>query len=337
MLPDWQRAFGEPVISCHIRKANADFKVSEQLGFELSGDGEHDYLQIEKDGANTAWVARGLAKYAGITASDVGFAGLKDRHAVTSQWFSIRRPAGDKADWLKLELEGVRVMREGRHQRKLRRGAHTGNHFRVALRNITEIRSGLPVRLVEIRDRGVPNYFGEQRFGRDGGNLGLARELFAGRRLSRGNRSMALSAARSYLFNEILQDRVINGTWNTLLPGDCASLDGSGSIFPVDGVDAELRRRSDEFDIHPSGPLWGAGSLQSGADVAERETLLVSRFPELRDGLANARVEQARRALRQTVRDFSWEQDGDTLWLRFYLLRGAYATAVLREIAAYSS
>ena len=197
VLPDWQRAFGEPVASCHIRKANADFQVSEQLGFELSGDGEHDYLQIEKDGANTAWVARGLAKHAGIAASDVGFAGLKDRHAVTKQWFSVRRPAGNKADWMKLDLTGVRVLQEGRHRRKLRRGAHAGNRFRVALRNLTETRGGLRERLAEIRDAGVPNYFGEQRFGRDGGNLGLAGDLFAGRRLSRGKRGMALSAARS--------------------------------------------------------------------------------------------------------------------------------------------
>ncbi len=335
VLPDWQRAFGEPVASCHIRKANADFQVSEQLGFELSGDGEQDYLQIEKDGANTAWVAHGLAKYAGIAASDVGFAGLKDRHAVTKQWFSARRPAGNKADWLKLDMTGVRVLQEGRHRRKLRRGAHAGNRFRVALRNLTETRGGLRERLAEIRDAGVPNYFGEQRFGRDGGNLGLAGDLFAGRRLSRGKRGMALSAARSFLFNHILEDRVRSGTWNSLLPGDCASLDGSGSIFHVSGVDDELLRRSDELDIHPSGGLWGAGSVLSDGDIAEREKSVVSHFPELVHGLANERLEHARRALRLAVREFAWERDGDTLWLQFYLVRGGFATAVLREIARY--
>lgn len=337
VLPDWRRAFGEPVLSCHIKKTNSDFQVSEQLGFELSGDGEHDYLEIEKDGANTAWVARGLAKFAGIAGSDVGFAGLKDRHAVTTQWFSVRRPAGDKAGWPKLELEGVRVLQEGRHQRKLRRGAHTGNRFRLALRDITETSGDLSERLLKIRDAGVPNYFGEQRFGRGGGNLGMARDHFAGRRLSRGNRSMALSAARSFLFNQILEDRVRSGDWNMLLTGDCANLDGSGSIFHVTDVDDELRRRSDELDIHPSAALWGAGSLQSSGDIAEREKRVVSRFPELMQGLTNERLEQARRALRLAVRDFSWEQDGDTLWLQFYLVRGAFATVVLREIATYEN
>jgi len=231
LLPDWQRAFGEPVASCIIRSENADFQVNEQLGFELSGDGEHDYLKTEKDGVNTAWVAEGLAKYAGIRVSEVGFAGLKDRNAVTTQWFSVRRPAGSRADWMKLDLEGIRVLEVARHQRKLRRGAHRGNHFRIALKHLTAACEGLDDRLTTVRRAGVPNYFGEQRFGRDGGNLGLARDLFAGQRLSRSKRGFALSAARSFLFNHILEDRVRDDTWSTLQSGDCANLDGSASIF----------------------------------------------------------------------------------------------------------
>lgn len=336
-LPNWQRAIGEPVLACRIKKENADFQLSERLGFGLSGDGEHDYLQIEKEGANTSWVASGLARFAAIAVSDVGFAGLKDRHAVTTQWFSVRRPAGHRADWLKLDLEGVRVLQVDRHRRKLRRGAHSGNDFRIALRNITETGDGLRERLMEVRDGGVPNYFGEQRFGHDGGNLALARDLFTGQRLSRSKRSIALSAARSFLFNQILQERVRNGTWNTLLPGDCASLDGSGSFFSVAGIDSELERRSDELDIHPSGALWGAGDLQTGAKVAEREETVVNRFPEFMRGLVNKRVQQARRALRLAVRSFTWERDGDTIWLRFFLTRGGFATAVLREIVNYES
>lgn len=334
-LPNWQRAIGEPVLTCRIKKENADFQLSERLGFGLSGDGEHDFLQIEKEGANTSWVASGLARFAAIAVSDVGFAGLKDRHAVTTQWFSVRRPAGHRTDWLKLDLEGVRVLQVDRHRRKLRRGAHLGNDFRIALRNLTETGGGLRERLMEVRDGGVPNYFGEQRFGHDGGNLALAGDLFAGQRLSRGKRSIALSAARSFLFNQILQERVRNGTWNTLLPGDCASLDGSGSFFSVAGIDSELERRSDELDIHPSGALWGAGDLQTGAKVAEREETVVDRFPEFMQGLVNKRVQQARRALRLAVRSFAWERDGDTMWLRFFLTRGGFATAVLREIANY--
>ncbi|MFQ5981872.1 MAG: tRNA pseudouridine(13) synthase TruD [Woeseiaceae bacterium] len=328
---DWKRAFGEPVATCKIRQRNADFQVVEQLGFALAGSGEHDYLRIEKDGANTAWVARDLARHACVGISDVGFAGLKDRHAVTTQWFSVRRPAGNKADWSMLELERVRVVQVGRHRRKLRRGAHIANHFRIALRNLTETQ-GLRERLIKLRDAGVPNYFGEQRFGRDGANLSLARDLFAGRRLPRAARSLALSAARSFLFNRILEDRVAEGTWNTLLPGDLASLDGSNSIFSVAKIDDELRHRSAALDIHPSGALWGIGG-----EASERELSVVSAYPELAQGLENEAVQMARRALRLAVRDLTWERAGETMWLEFSLTRGGYATAVLREIAAYSS
>lgn len=335
LLPDWRRAYGEPSAAGRIKKDNADFRVNEQLGFEPCGDGEHDYLLIEKDGANTGWVAAGLARFAGVAEADVGYAGMKDRHAVTTQWFSIRRPAGNKADWQKIDLQGVRVISEARHLRKLRRGAHIGNHFRIAIRDLVETGDTLNERLSSIGRAGVPNYIGEQRFGKDGGNLDLALRHFSGRRLSRSQRSMALSAPRSLIFNHILADRVGQGTWNTLLAGDCASLDGSASIFAVAAVDDELKRRIDQLDIHPSGALWGAGTLQSSADIASRETAVASRFPEFVAGLENERVRHARRALRLGVRDLGWDREGDTLWLDFVLNRGGFATAVLREIANY--
>jgi len=334
-LPDWQRAYGEPALSCQIREENADFQVDEQLGFELSGDGEHDYLQIEKDGANTTWVASGLAKFAGVAESDVGYAGMKDRHAVTTQWFSVRRPAGDKADWSGLDMPGVRLSQLCRHQRKLRRGAHTGNHFRIALRFCSEWGDGIVDRLSNIANCGVPNYFGEQRFGRGGNNLDLALAYFSGKRMSRRKRSMALSAPRSYLFNHILEDRVKSGTWNQLLPGDCASLDGSASIFAVDAVDEELQRRCDELDIHASGALWGDGSTKCNGDIANRESSIVNRFPDFKAGLEKEKVQQSRRALRLAVQNFEWQKQDDTLWLQFFLARGGFATAVLREIASY--
>lgn len=334
-LPDWQRAFGDPVVSAQIRITETDFQVNEQLGFELSGDGEHDYLLIEKTGANTGWTARGLARHAGVRESDVGFAGMKDRHAVCTQWFSVRRPAGDKADWSTLDLAGVRVLQEGRHKRKLRRGAHTGNHFRIALKKVIENGQGIEKRLGEIRDAGVPNYFGEQRFGRGGSNMNLALQYFSGKRLSRGKRSMALSAPRSFLFNRILDDRVKNRTWNMLLPGDCANLDGSGSIFRVEVVDDELQRRMDELDIHPSGALWGGGPPKSSGEVLQREESIVGNYPDLATGLEKEGMQQSRRALRLAVRDLKWEREDDTLWLEFFLVRGGFATAVLREIGSY--
>jgi tRNA pseudouridine13 synthase len=335
MLPDWPRAFGEPVLTCRLRRQLRDFQVDEQLGFEFDDDGEHDYLKIEKRGANTTWVAERLANFAGVGDVDVGFAGMKDRHAITTQWYSIRRAGAATADWSGFDVDGVRVLQSARHSRKLRRGAHIANRFRIALRDLVDVSSGLEERLSAIRAAGVPNYFGEQRFGRDGSNLDLARRLFAGRRITRGKRSIAISAARSFIFNQILGDRIEDGTWNTLQPGDCANLDGSGSFFATDRVDDELQYRLDTLDIHVTGPLWGSGSPQSGGTIAERELRIARRYPDLVEGLANQRLRHSRRALRLVVRDFSWEGDGDTLWLQFSLARGGYATAVLREIASW--
>ena len=132
-IPDWSRAFGKPLFQGLIKQAASDFEVTEVPGFSCSGDGEHDYLWIEKSGANTAWVARALARHAKITARDVGFAGMKDRHAVTRQWFSVRRPAGG-TDWESFAAEGVQLLDSDRHSRKLKRGAHRGKRSSAAHR-----------------------------------------------------------------------------------------------------------------------------------------------------------------------------------------------------------
>ncbi len=333
-IPDWTRTHGTPEIQGHIRQSASDFEVTEVLDYELSGAGEHDYLWLEKQGANTAWIAGKLAGHAGIRESDVGFAGLKDRNALTRQWFSVRRPSSAGTNWDSFDLPGVRILGQARHGRKLRRGAHSGNKFRIAIRGVDAPAATVNERLDLIRLAGVPNYFGEQRFGRDGNNLGLATDLFAGRRLRRNKRSIALSAARSYLFNHILQNRVREGSWNRLLPGECACLDGSNSIFVVDEVDQELQKRCVEMDIHPGGALWGKGESACSGDILSLEQSAVAPFEEFRKGL-EAQMDQSRRALRLAVRDLQWELDAQTLWLDFRLTRGGFATAVLREIANF--
>jgi tRNA pseudouridine13 synthase len=331
-LPDWQRAHGGAALRALIRSSCEDFQVTEVLGFPPDGAGEHDFLWIEKKQQNTAWVASVLAKFAGIRAADVGFAGMKDRHAIARQWFSVRRPAGIKADWSRFDAAGIRILDVTRHRRKLRLGAHRGNHFRLALRETSDITGHVAERLTAIRDLGVPNYFGEQRFGHDASNLQLAEHLFAGRRLPRNRRSLALSAARSFLFNNILDRRVREGTWNTLLPGDSANLDGSGSVFRVELVDDELKHRLEKLDLHPTGALWGRGEPAVSGNVLELESGVVAANADLAHGLESQRVTQARRALRARVVDFSWKQeDEQTLWLEFCLGRGVFATAVLRE------
>lgn len=334
-IPDWACAHGGALLAAVIRRSPDDFRVTEELGFEPSDDGEHDFLWIEKTAANTAWVARQLARHAGIASRDVGYAGLKDRHAVTQQWFSVRRPQRSGINWEAFAAEGVRILGCRRNARKLRRGAHVANEFRIALRaaGIDEHAVVLRDRIARISQFGVPNYFGPQRFGRDGGNLELAKTLFTGARLARDSRSYALSAARSYLFNAILDKRVRDGTWNRLLIGDLANLDGSGSVFPITALTQQLIERCDELDIHPSGTLWGQGAPLTSSIAAESEATALAADVHLCDGLTGAGIDASSRALRLRVADVEVEFDADTLWLNFRLGRGAFATAVIREVA----
>jgi tRNA pseudouridine13 synthase len=311
-LPDWARALGPALFACQIRATPSDFIVDEQMDVEFSDDGEHDWLHVEKTSTNTHWLAEQLAKYAGITTRDVGYAGLKDRHAITRQWFSVRRPTGDGTDWTSFEADGVRIVEQRLHRRKLKRGAHRGNAFRIALRadDIVQYEASIAERLAEIGTGGVPNYFGEQRFGRGGANVELGRAIVAGCRMSRNKRSIGISAVRSLDFNDELSARVIEGTWNRILPGDVANLDGSGSIFDVEEVTPDLEQRCAELDIHPCGSLPAFEAIG---------------------------VESGKRPLRIRVRNMKWKIDEDTLWLEFSLGRGCYATAVLREIVRHDA
>ena len=325
-LPDWARAHAPvppdgsaSLFAARIRSIPEDFRVTEELGYTFSGDGEHDFLWIEKNGANTEWVARRLAGHAEVPAKDVGYSGLKDRHAVTQQWFSV--PCWHSPDWQALDVDGVRVLDVQRHRKKLRRGAHKANAFRIVLRgeNLSEHSAALEQRLLLIREQGVPNYFGEQRFGRAGNNLELADVFAAGKRLPRHKRSIAISTMRALVFNEKLDERVRAGTWNRALAGDKANLDGTNSVFDVAEVDDDLLRRCKALDIHPAGELIGDGSVD-GPDAWLA-------------ALAKARVEPGTRSLRLRVRDLTWVIGNDAVELSFRLGRGAFATVVLRELA----
>ncbi|MBT8097340.1 MAG: tRNA pseudouridine(13) synthase TruD [Woeseia sp.] len=328
-MPNWRRAGGAPVCQAKIRLAPEDFQVTEIIDIELDGLGEHDWLWVRKTNTNSEWLARQLARFAGIETRDVGFAGHKDRHAVTHQWYSVRRKTGAGYDWDVLHLPGVEVLKVARHSRKLRRGAHCGNRFDLLLR---ELQGDPQDALQRISGDGVPNYFGEQRFGRAGANISLARSLFGGRRLRRDKRSLALSAARSLIFNDVLAARVSDGTWNQLLPGDYAVLEGSRSHFKVESVDAALTRRCEDFDLHPSGPLWGKGAGMPDSLLIERT--VARTHAELATGLEKF-TEVARRALRLKVVGLEWALERDNLRMGFDLPSGAFATAVLREIADY--
>lgn len=333
------RAHGAPLGQGRLRVLPQDFEVEEALGLTPDGEGEHLLLWVRKIGANTDWVARRLAQLAGVSPSAVGYAGLKDRHAVTFQWFSL--PCRDDAvpDWSPLADAGVEVLRVERHRRKLRRGVLAGNRFRILVRDLAPPPEALGERLDRLRGRGVPNYFGEQRFGREQGNLARADALFAGtlRRVPRHQRGLWLSAARSQIFNEVLAQRVRRGDWDQLLPGECVRLDGTRSHFtaPVTALDADLHRRCAELDLHPSGPLWGAGPLSSAGEAAALEQAVGAGLEAWALGLAAFGLEQERRVLRLRLDDLTAEPGPDGLTLRFSLPAGAYATTVLRELVAW--
>jgi len=332
----WPAAHGAPVLHARIRTVPEDFRVEELDGFEASGSGEHLLLTIEKRGMNTAFAAKLLARWADVDEAAVGYAGLKDRHAVTVQRFSVQLPGREAPDPGALEAhEGLRVLATARHSRKLPRGALAGNRFALVLRDVQGEPEAIGTRLRAIATRGVPNYFGEQRFGRGGDNVANALAMFAGRRVAREQRTHLLSAARSQLFNRALGARVSDGSWDAALDGEVWMLDGSRSVFGPVPFDDVLRQRLADFDIHPTAPLWGNGELRStGACAAlEGDALSDAGSLALRKGLETAGLKQERRATRLRPQGLAWDwQDDRTLALRFSLPPGAYATTVLAEL-----
>lgn len=334
-----QLAHAYPIlpVSARFKQSPEDFVVVEELPFELSGEGEHAWLLLRKRDCNTDWLAAKLADHANVKKYAVGYAGLKDRFAVTTQWFSIHLPGRDDVNWAGLQLEGVEVLEVTRHQRKLQRGALKRNRFTIKLRALEYGADGdigrILARCGEIRQRGVPNYFGEQRFGHDLANLIEAERLFSQprKRLSRHKRSLYLSAARSWLFNRILSERVEQSSWNRRLHGDVFMLDGRNACF-VDDASVELDQRLERGEIHPTAVLWGAGESMAAHDCGVVEAAVIDRYPQFKQGLIAAKVQQQRRALRLPVRDLECHLEQTDLVLTFRLQAGSYATMVLREI-----
>lgn len=327
-------AHGAAVVSACIRATPEDFIVEELDGFEASGSGEHLLLTVEKRGMNTAFAAKRIAQWVGIAEMGVSYAGLKDRHAVTRQRFSVHLPKKIAPDIATLESADLRVLKHEWHAKKLPRGALAGNRFELLLRDVQGEREAIEARLRAIAARGVPNYFGEQRFGRDGDNVANALAMFSGRRVRREQRTIFLSAARSELFNQVLAKRVADGSWDQPLDGEVWMLDGSRSVFGPEPWNETLAQRLAAFDIHPSGPLWGAGELRTtdAARALEETALADAQALALRAGLEAAGLKQERRALRLRPDAVEWEWHPDGLHLRFALPAGSYATVVLQEL-----
>ncbi|MGC9458065.1 MAG: tRNA pseudouridine(13) synthase TruD [Halothiobacillaceae bacterium] len=332
-------AFGGPVICGVIRSDPEDFVVEELLGFAPDGEGTHLWLWLEKTGQNTEWLARQIARAFSVHPRDVGYAGLKDRHAVTRQWFSV--PTTEDADHLEAaDLPGVRLLSATRHGRKLRRGAHAGNRFEIRVRQVSGRVSDLAGRLTSIQSFGVPNYFTGQRFGREGNNIDRAVDWLAARkpvRLPRDKQSRNLSVARSVIFNVIAADRVEQGSWYKPQPGDRLILAGSRSQFTATEEElSSLLTRAEAGDLSPTGPLWGSGESGTQAAVAAREARLAETCSPLNTGLENQRIAADRRPLRLAVSDLTMHVAEDAVDFRFSLPSGGFALAVLRELVEYS-
>lgn len=333
-----------------MRQRAADFSVTEDCGVELSGSGEHLWLYVSKTGMTTMQAVDALAAAAHVHPRHIGFAGLKDRWAVTRQWFSLPWPIARGDQPLVLDERATArhaaggelvLLEQSRHGRKLKRGAHRANAFVLTLRDVRGERDVIEGDLARIAAQGVPNYFGAQRFGIDGRNLALAQALFGGKKLGRNQRGFALSAARSLVFNAVVDARVQAGSWNRILDGEAIMLAGSHSLFGEAGAGQDttaLQRRLDAFDIHPSGPLPGvAGNAPVSGEALALEQAVLDDYAPLVDGLARLRVDAARRALRLDTRGLQWTWPApDVLVLRFELPPGAYATCVLREVLAAS-
>jgi len=333
LLPDWAYAYGGAQSKGIIRTTPDDFIVNEIQSFELSGVGEHAFLLIEKCSENTDYVARLIARYAGVRQRDVSYAGLKDRHARTTQWFSVWLPGKPDPDWQGLNSETIKVLQATRHSKKLKRGSLAGNQFVLRVCDWVGDKAVIEQQLQTIKTQGVPNYFGAQRFGREGGNIAKALALFAGEKVSRNQRSMYLSAARSYLFNQILSVRVANNTWNQALIGDALMFDDSHGFFQAETLDESILQRVAKLDIHPTASLWGKGEPQVSAAVAELEQQVIAEYSDLAQGLCAFGMEQDRRALRSHIQELQWQFiDTNKLELSFTLHAGSYATGLLREV-----
>lgn len=329
-------AHGGPPLTGALRLRPEDFRVDEVLGYAASGSGEHVLLTVRKRDRNTHDVARLIARHASVTQVGVGYAGLKDRYAVTTQQFSVHLPGKDAPDWMGLNDDGVEVIDARRHDRKVRRGRLRGNRFEIFVRDVAGDPATADALLRKVAQSGVPNYFGAQRFGRAGGNLRRVEALFngEGRKPGREQRGLLLSAARSHLFNQVLGSRVAAGSWQSAIDGDVMLLSGSQRQFAFDAADPTLLPRMALLDVHPSGPLCGrqSRSLRPIARVAELEREALADWQPWIDGLVRFGLDADRRALRLAVGDLTWEWRKNGLLLRFGLTAGAYATAVLREL-----
>ena len=323
---------GTPQQTGRLKAEFADFIVREELGYPLAGEGEFVAVKVRKTNANTLFVGEQLAKFVGISVKNMSYAGLKDRHAVTEQWFCLHLAGKETPDFSAFECEGVEILEVTRHNRKIRTGALEGNHFELLLRDVVETNE-LKQRLNQLQAVGFPNYFTEQRFGRDGHNLTQVQRWASGEISvkDRKKRSFYLSAARSEVFNLVISQRIADQQMQTVLLGDYLQLAGSNSFFEVKAEDLmQSQQRLDENDVLLTAPLIGENSLQQNGN--ECEEAIVAQHENLINLMKKERMNAARRAMLCKLQDLRWQFEPEGLRLTFFLNSGSYATGLVREL-----
>lgn len=332
-IPIWPYAYGGPMSMGTIKSIPDDFIVEEVLSFQPEGLGEHVFLLIEKCGENTEYIARLLARFSAVRQRDVSYAGLKDRHGRTTQWFSVWLPGKEDPEWSQLETENIKILKAVRHQRKLKRGVLSANNFQIIIRDWQGSKTKLEKQLQLIKQQGFPNYFGSQRFGHQGRNVAKAITVFQGTKVKREQRSIYLSAARSYLFNQILARRIKQNNWNLAVAGDCLIFDHSHSFFKAERIDDSIMDRIKAGEIHPTGIMFGKGIAAITAEASEIEESVIHSNQMITDGLIANDLKSDRRAFRVMVNNLQWEfLHNTTIRLSFSLPAGSYATSLLREL-----
>lgn len=328
---DWPKAYPETNAQGILKLKPEDFQVDEIPLMIPAGEGEHIYLHIKKREVNTHWVARLLSEKLGVKEHDVSYAGQKDRYAVTTQWFSIYAPKIDIAlEARPFPDEDIEILTQTRHSKKLRRGDLVGNRFNIVLRDIKSaeaesvedssietLKAVIENNLQAIKKNGVPNYFGLQRFGRGGGNMDQALAMLTGQRRekNRQKKSMYLSAARSYIFNQVLAARIEQGLWVKSLAGD----------IDVAAKDTQNANQA-------TAPMWGRGRLNSHTDTLALEQKMSEPLQDLCNGMEHAGLNQERREIVSSIENMQWQWlDNDDLNISFALASGHYATSVLQE------
>jgi tRNA pseudouridine13 synthase len=319
-----------------LRRAPEDFRVDEVPAYAPSGSGPHLYLRVEKRGRTTRDALRDLSRLLGVPDREAGYAGLKDRDAVTTQWLSF--PVPRDPDPAALSAPGLRVLEVSRHANKLRPGHLRGNRFSIAVPGGDLARARACA--AALAERGLPNFFGPQRFGVEGRNAEVGRALLRGERTEETRRAardrflrrLSISAWQALLFNRWLAERMGDGLFATALRGEVLKKLDTGGLFTCEDPAADGPRLA-RFEVAPAGPMFGHRMMPAAGDALAREERLLAA-----EGLALAELargggeaEGTRRAARLPVA-VALEPAGDGYRAAFELPRGSYATVLLREL-----